>query len=83
MHTESATVAPAFGIEVRVRRGLAVVSFKARSGLRVEERLAPQGDSTAALLAAADEFLAAEGIDLGGDWSFIPGGGFRSMGVYA
>lgn len=82
MSTASATVI-SFGIEVRVRRGLATVSFMSRSGRRVEERIAPQGDSTGALLSAADDFFAAEGIEVGGDWSFIPGGGFRSMGYYA
>ena len=82
MSTASATVT-SFGVEVRVRRGLATVSFMSRSGRRVEERIAPQGDSTGALLSAADDFFAAEGIEVGGDWSFIPGGGLRSMGYYA
>ena len=83
MSTASATVTSSFGIEVRVRRGLATVSFMSRSGRRVEERIAPQGDSTGELLSAVEDFFAAEGIEVGGDWSFIPGGGLRSMGRYA
>lgn len=82
MSTASATIA-SFGIEIRVRRGLATISFLSLSGARVEDTLAVEGDSTGALLSAADDFLAAEGIDFDGEWAFIPGGGFRAMGYYA